>query len=516
MDSATGYTVPEFFGKAASEQRDNPFIVFKGRELSYGEVDKRSRQFAAGLQGKGLKIGSRVAVKLNNCPEFVVAWLGTAMAGLIFVPINPQYKYSETSQIFDHCKPRVFVSSSRLVDRMSERPNLTTLLVDDQDRTFEEFGAHSNGEPNAANVKPDDPLVIIYTSGTTGAPKGVVQSHKTYCLTGRAFPRWLGLRASDRLLTCLPLNHINAQAYSVMGAVGARASVAILERFSLSRFWDEAGETRSTQFNAVGAMLMMFYENSVESRTDHDVHTIYSAPTLPERVRSAVERRYDVKVVFGYGLSECTFGFIEVPTDSRREGSMGKPRSYPGFPNDVKIMDSEGKEASPSHPGEVLLRNEAVMTKYYRDAKRTKATLAGGWLHTGDIGYRDEEGYYYFVSRASDLARRKGENVYLAEIEATINSNLSVGECAAVAIPSRYSDDEIIAFVVPKARNSVSAEEIQEWCRARLAEFKVPEVFIMNSPLPRTPTFRIDKGKLRASALSSRRGDRMQGERVRS
>ena len=502
------YTVPGFFGRAVTERRDSPFIVFKGREFSYGEIDERSRLFAAGLQSEGVSAGSRIAVKLKNCPEFVVAWLGAAIAGCILVPINPQYKSAETSQILEHCKPMVYVTSSQLEDRVSERAGLTTLLVDGQNSAFEEFGAQSGGESKAAGVKPDDPLVIIYTSGTTGSPKGVVQSHRTYCLTGMAFPRWLGLGSSDRLLTCLPLNHINAQAYSVMGAVGAAASVAILERFSLSHFWDEARSTKSTEFNAVGAMLMMFYENSVESHTDHAIRVIYSAPTLPEHVRAEIERRYNVKVVFGYGLSECTFGFIERPTDPRREGSMGKPRSYPGFLNEVKVMDDGGRETGPGHPGEILLKNETVMKEYYRDAERTKATLAGGWLHTGDIGYRDEEGYYYFVSRASDLARKKGENVFLTEIEATINSNPLVKECAAVAIPSRYSDDDIIAFVFPKAKGSLSAEAIQGWCREKLAEFKVPEVFVMESPLPRTPTFRIDKGKLRAAAHSSSRGGR--------
>ncbi len=194
------------------------------------------------------------------------------------------------------------------------------------------------------SLAPSDPLMIIYTSGTTGRPKGVVQSHRTYVLTGLAFPRWLGLGSEDRLLTCLPLSHINAQAYSTMGAIGAGATLILQEKFSLSTFWDQARENEATEFNSIGAMLMLMYKHSLEPRSDHSVKIAYSAPALPEEIRREIERRFDLKVVFGYGLSESTFGFMEPMDGPRKPGSMGKIRSYPGFPNKAIVADEEDRE----------------------------------------------------------------------------------------------------------------------------------------------------------------------------
>ena len=242
---------------------------------------------------------------------------------------------------------------------------------------------------------------------------------------------------------------------------GAGATLILQEKFSLSTFWDQARENEATEFNSIGAMLMLMYKHSLEPRSDHLVKIAYSAPALPEAIRGEIERRFHLKVVFGYGLSESTFGFIEPMDGPRKPGSMGKIRSYPGFPNKAIVADEEDQELPTGSKGQILLQNAAVMNGYYRDDQRTSETLRNGFLHTGDLGYVDADGYYFFVDRSSDVIRRKGENISSSEIESVILSHPEVTECAVLGVPSELSDDEIVAFVVAKTGSNISGDDDQ-------------------------------------------------------
>lgn len=473
--------------------------MFEGREYPYSVIDLYSSRFASLLQWRGISKGSRVAVKLRNCPEFVVTWFGAAKAGCILVPINPAYKGSETNQILAHAKPKLLVTRPELVESV---PAVQDVLMLEGtpgfslDHPLEGFG-QSFVPPT---IVPEDPLVIIYTSGTTGGPKGVVQSHRTYIITGRAFPQWLGLTSSDVLSTTLPLNHINAQAYSVMGAVGAGATLVLREGFSLSRFWDELKESGATEFNAIGAMLMLMYKN-LKGTTDHRVRVCYGAPALQEDVRLALEERFRIRIIFGYGLSECTFGCIEPLEGPRRPLTLGKPRSLAGYPNEVAVMDGEGKTVPDGTVGEIVLKNAAVMNGYFGDDEKTRHVLRSEWLHTGDLGYRDRDGFLYFVDRSSETIRRRGENISSSELESVIDSHPHVAQSAVVGIPSELSDDDVVAFVVPMEGSTLSKESVLAWCEERLAGFKLPTAVFIVGSLPQTPTFRVAKAKLRAEAV---------------
>ena len=475
-------------------------LEFGKRTLTYEEVDSASGRFAKYLQDSGITKGDRVAIKLENSPEYIISWFGTAKLGAILVPINFQYKEAETSQIIDHCSPKIVLTGKNPSSSVTDVPGVFI----DEDSMKEIAVGSSAYQKN--DLVPSDPLMIIYTSGTTGRPKGVVQSHRTYVLTGLAFPRWLGLGSKDRLLTCLPLSHINAQAYSTMGAIGAAATLILQEKFSLSTFWDQARENKATEFNSVGAMLMLMYKYSPEPRFDHFVKLAYSAPALPEEIRGEIERRFHLKVVFGYGLSESTFGFIEPLDGSRKSGSMGKIRSYSGFPNKAIVADEGDRELPTGSTGQILLQNAAVMNGYYRDDQRTSDTLRNGFLHTGDLGYVDADGYYFFVDRGADFIRRKGENISSSEIESVILSHPEVTECAVLGVPSELSDDEIVTFVVAKTASKITGEEIREWCGERLARFKIPGKVFLEESLPKGVTFRTNKKELRKVALKRLKG----------
>jgi carnitine-CoA ligase len=487
------FTLPDFLQNSAKKHPQKNLIEFDSRTLTYEEVDSASDRFAKYLQDSGIIKGDRIAIKLENSPEYILSWFGAAKLGAILVPINVQYKETETNQIIDHCSPKIVLTGKNLFS--SSVPAVSV----DEDSMRAMASGSSFYEKN--NLVPSDPLMIIYTSGTTGKPKGVVQSHRTYVLTGLAFPRWLGLSSEDRLLTCLPLSHINAQAYSTMGAVGAGATLILQEKFSLSTFWDQARENKATEFNSVGAMLVLMYKHSLKPRSDHSVKIAYSAPALPVEIRGEIEQRFHLKVVFGYGLSESTFGFIEPVDGPRRPGSMGKIRSFPGFTNAAIIADEDDRELPTGSTGQILLQNAAVMNGYYRDDQRTRETLRNGFLHTGDQGFVDADGYYFFVDRSSDIIRRKGENISSSEIESVILSHPEVTECAVLGVSSELSDDEIVAFVVAKPASHISGDEIKEWCDERLARFKIPGKVFLEESLPKGATFRTNKKELRKLAL---------------
>jgi carnitine-CoA ligase len=491
-------TLPGFLSDTVRKHPQKNFIEFENRALTYQEVDSLSDQFAKFLKESGVTKGDRVAVKLANSPEFIVAWFASAKLGAVTVPINYQYKESETNQILGHCLPKIVLSTKDLFST-SPPPESRVVWMDEDSMEGMTKGGASYESPK---LDPSDPLVIIYTSGTTGSPKGVVQSHSTFVITGLSFPMWLGLTDEDRLLTCLPLSHINAQAYSTMGVIGSGATLILQQKFSLSSFWDKVRDSRATEFNAVGAMLMLMYKHTTQPRRDHYVRIAYSAPSLPEEIRNEIERRFNLRVVFGYALSESTFGFIEPISGVRKQGSMGKIRSHPQFPNRAIIADTDDAEVPIGTTGQILLQNAAVMNGYYRDGKRTAETMKNGFLHTGDLAYRDSDGYFFFVDRSSDVVRSKGENISSSEIESVIISNPEVTECAIVGMPSELSDDDIIAFVVVKSGSGINENEIKQWCRERLASFKVPAKILFKESLPKGPTFRTDKKQLKGEAMN--------------
>jgi crotonobetaine/carnitine-CoA ligase len=359
------------------------------------------------------------------------------------------------------------------------------------------------------DISPDDSMTMIYTSGTTGKPKGVVQTHRTYVLTGQSFPYWLELTSEDRLFTCLPLFHINAQAYSTLGSIGAGASLILAEKFSASGFWKQVSEHQATEFNAIGSMMLILLKQPPgDMENGHRVRLAYCAPALPEGLEREFERRFGIRVIAGYGLSECTFGSIEPLNLPRKFGSVGLPRQHPflGMINELRIANQDGTELGPGEVGEIQLRNPAIMKEYYRDPQLTAEVLRNGWLHTGDLGYRDQDGYLYFFERKQGVIRRMGENISSAEVEGVVAEHPKVLECAVIGLPSEFLEEEVKMYVVLRPGTDLPPDELLEWCENKLASFKVPRYVEFRQSLPKTETQRIAKNILRSEKLGLRVG----------
>ncbi|MBM3678851.1 MAG: ATP-dependent acyl-CoA ligase [Actinobacteria bacterium] len=490
-------------------------IRTRSGSITYAELDRDASRAAAAWQELGVGKGDRVVFMADNGPEFIVAWLGLAKIGAILVAVNTRFQAAETRYLVEHAEPRLLLASAAHAAVLREAAagagrgdallGLGTAVGDGD--FLERLGRQRDGydrEPLAA----DDVVSFIYTSGTTGRPKAVMQTHGNYVLTGQAYPTWLRLDPGATLYCCLPLFHINAQAYSTMGTIGLGGTLGLVERFSASLFWDDVRSMGAQAFNYIGAIVAILMQRRPDRcERDHSLRVAYGAPSFPVEQRRAIEERLGFTVMSGFGMSETTFGLTEEPVTDRPSASIGRPRLHPDrrITNEVRLVDDAGVDVPVGQVGELIIRNPVTMKGYFHDPERTAEALRDGWLYTGDYARRDEAGFYYYVDRKKDLVRRRGENVSSVEVELVLMEHPAVEEAAVVGVPAELTDEEILAIVVPRAGQVPDPGELAAWCADRLADFKVPRYVLVVDALPKTPTQKVEKARLRAE-LTDRSG----------
>jgi carnitine-CoA ligase len=301
-------------------------------------------------------------------------------------------------------------------------------------------------------------------------------------------------------MTSLPLFHINAPAYSVMGSLACGAGLVLLPKFSAHDFLDAARRHGATEFNAIGAMIEILMRQPARADdADTDLRVCYTGPSPTKEWQEAFEQRFGLRVVCGYAMSESPYGLIW-PRGTRPFGTLGTPRQHPalGSINEARVIDGDGVEQGVGGTGELLLRNPVVTPGYWEMPEETAATIVDGWLHTGDLVTVDVEGTYTFVARKKEVLRRRGENLSPAEVEDAILTHPDVLECAVVGVPSELSEEEVKAFVVATPGAGIDFAALREWTAARLSAFKVPRYWQQIDDLPRTPTARVAKHRLPA------------------
>ena len=500
--------VRDFLEAAVEQNRDAPLLIWDGTETSYAEVNRHVDQAARIWHDAGLEHGDRVAFMLDNAPDFIYAWLGAAKLGGILVAINTGFREDETRYLITHSESRFgLVGQPHLATfgaAAAGAPALERIFSVGPAEGLDDFtalAASANADAPRVPLAGDDVISLIYTSGTTGKPKGVMQTHRNYVLTGQAYPAWMGMERGDRIYACLPLFHINSQSYSLMGAIGAEGAIVLAPRFSARRFWDDIRRHRVNVFNFIGAMTVILSKSEPSAADrDHVVKVAYGVPALPHELRLQIEERYGMRVVSGFGMSETTFGLLEPPYGERRPGSMGKERHHPDrdVPRTVaRIVDEDGLDVPRGAVGELLLQSPALMAGYFRDPIRTAEALRGGWLYTGDMARQDTDGFFYFSDRKKDIVRRRGENVSSLEVELVLNEHPAVLESAIVGVPSELTDEDLLAVVVPRPEDERDPADLVDWCARRLAPFKVPRFVQYVRALPKTPTQKVEKHRLR-------------------
>jgi crotonobetaine/carnitine-CoA ligase len=457
-------TIPALFEAAVAAVPDKTWLLHGDASFTYAEAHARIGGAARVLADRGIGQGDLVLATARNAPEYLFAWLATAYLGAIHVAVDPRSTAAELDGLSAQVQPKLTLS----------------------DATIGSLYADPRPPDGPGPAQPGDPSVLIPTSGTTGRSKLVTQTHRAYAWAGEGFPHWMELGPDDRLMTSLPLFHVNAPAYSVLGSVAARAGLVLLPRFSASGFIEAARRYGATEFNAIGAMLEILMRRPERpDDADNPLRLVYTGPSPSQERQLAFERRFGVRIVCGYGMSETTYGTIWAH-GTRPFGTLGSPRQHPrlGHVNDARVVD-----------GELQLRNRAVMLGYWGMPEETAAVLgADGWLRTGDLVTDNGDGTYTFVGRRKEIIRRRGENVAPAEIEEALASHPDVAEAAVVGVPSELSEEEIKAFVV--AADGADLAAIRAHAAERLSRFKVPRYVERVDALPYTPTGRVAKHRL--------------------
>jgi crotonobetaine/carnitine-CoA ligase len=487
-------TVAQLLSGAATARPDDLYLLFGDDSYTLGTTAGRAGGIAANLRALGIGRGDRVVVVLGNEPSFLFALFALAAIGAILVPVNPAATAAELAAALGEADPALVVCTRERFADLREAAGDGAEVVAVEELTDQ--GPYPSDDSGATS---DDVAVMFLTSGTTGAPKLVMQSHRALVLAAEGFPWWLGLQASDRLMTALPLWHINALVYSALGSLDAGAGFVLLPKFSASHFWGQARAYGATQFNVVGAMLEILARRPPSDDDTNPARLCYTALAPATRERHLeIERRFDLTLVAGYGLSECPYGTIWPLDGPRPYGSMGRLKQHPelGVISQARLVSDDGADVPAGTPGELLLRNPAVMTGYFNRPAETAAALRDGWLHTGDLVRLDAGGTYHFVARKKEVIRRRGENVTPGEIEAALESHPAVAEAVVIAVPSDLGEDDIKAFVTGTPGTSPDLEELRDRLGERMAPYKLPRYLEVVDEFPRTPTGRVARRSL--------------------
>jgi crotonobetaine/carnitine-CoA ligase len=501
------YSLRDLVESRAERERDRPLIWFDGVESSWAEVQRRAAGAAAALAAQGVKHGDRIAIMARNSPDHLILLLALGRLGAIMVPVNPEFGAEETRFVLDHADVGGVLASAETIGtvraavaEMNPKPWLVSLDgADAETPAFADLIAAGRGLPVPNAGKADDAVIIIFTSGSTGFPKAVLHSQRNFLTAGEAFISRVRLQETDRLMIVLPMYHINAVFYSVAGTLAAGASMAIVPKFSASRFWEVAVDSGATEANVIEAMGAILKERQrSEFRPEHRIRAIYGV--RPWLIETFNKEFHVPTCVGGYGMSEIP-GVISTPLDRpNAPGSMGVVGSHPDPARpwaECRVVDDDGRDLGDDQVGELLVRTPIVMKGYFRDPEQTDAAFVDGWFRTGDLVRRDKDGFYTFVSRKKDIIRRRGENISGAEIDRIVMEHPGVEQVAAIAVPAALGEDDILVAVVKRQGAMVEASEIADWCAERLAPMKVPRYVAFLDRLPYTPTSKINKNALR-------------------
>jgi long-chain acyl-CoA synthetase len=496
--------------EAFERRGDYEALLFEGRWYRSGELLERSRRLAGGLRELRIEPGDRVAVSMANCPEVTVAYQAVWRAGAVVTPAVFLLSPEDLRHVIADSQARAVITTPEFLDKVRE-----AVAGLEHVRHVISTGPGGEGalawgdleacEPVSIVARSDDELaVLLYTGGTTGRAKGVMLSHANLWFTGQAVQRASHVDGVTRGLLTLPLSHSYGILVTVGGMHSPEAPVTVLLRWFDARvFLEMVQEHRLHTAAVVPSMIQLLLAEPLE---EFDLSTLCylgcgAAPLAPELVQELQRRVPNVSVREGYGLTETAALISTNPAGREKPGSVGVP--IPGA--EVRILDDAGRSLPAGEAGEVCVRSPAVMQGYWRaggrDPELTADAIRDGWLHTGDIGYLDEDGYLFIVDRKKDLIIRGGFNVYPRDVEDALLEHPSVVGAGVVGRPDARRGEEVVAFVSLSAPDAVSADELVEWARAKIGGYKYPrEVHIVDA-LPLTAIGKLDRKALRARLL---------------
>jgi acyl-CoA synthetase (AMP-forming)/AMP-acid ligase II len=513
-DIRDGTTIAAAFAAAVADHADRPFLAVPanaerdylpaGAEITYREAGARVAALAAVYRQAGYGLGHRVAMLLENRPDFVLHKLALNGIGACCVPINPDLQPAEIQYLLEHSEPDLaLVLASRdgqmqqALARSAHRPPVAQL---------EDFGVTAPAAARRPAVPgapaPETPASILYTSGTTGRPKGCILSHGYEVASGERYASLGGLAAlrtgRDRIYNPLPLYHVNSGVLSLMGAILTGSCQIQPDRFHPQRWWREVAETQATVVHYLGVVAAMLMGQP--PRDDDRAHVVRFGigAGIEPQLHRAFEARFGFPMIEVWGMTEM----VRIPADSvepRQVGTRAFGRAFPGL--EARVVDDTDVPVADGEPGELVVRHSAATPRrgffsgYLKDDTATETAWHGGWFHTGDVVRRDADGMLHFVDRKKNIIRRSGENIAAAEVEAVLLTHPDVRQAAVMAVKDALREEEVLACVVLEQPNPPEdiAETLVQYCLERLAYYKAPGWIHVMERLPTTGTQKIQK-----------------------
>lgn len=523
---AAGYRVDELprtlhalLEERAAGRPDHPFLMADDRTWTFAELDAHADRIAQALWRRGVRPGHRVLVMMGGCGTYLALWFAVSKLGAVEVPVNGAYRGAMLRHVLE---------TAPVVAAVVEAPlrgvflDAAAGLVDAADVIDPLAFAHDalddlglTAEYRAAvRTGPGDPAGVIFTSGTTGPSKGVVMSHRHQMSFGLFFAEIAGFRADDTAYNYLPFFHIAAK-FVALGAMLQGGRMLLRPVFSLSRFWDDVRAYGATVCVAVGGLCHLL--NSQPERpddADNPLRLIYAVP-VPWEFKDRFERRFGLRLVEAYGGTESNLVVHSRLDEDTPRGSCGRASEH----FEVTIRDDDGYEAPRGQAGEVCVRPRhphTMMTGYLGLPEKTLEVMAGYWFHTGDRAHMDADGYVFFLDRMKDAIRRRGENISSYEVEIELLAHPAVREAAAVAVPSEHGEDEVMAVLSLLPGAGLDPADLIAFLQPRLPHFMIPRYVQILPDLPKTPTQKAEKHRLRAAGITPDTWDRVAaGIRIR-
>ena len=512
-------SVAEVITIRAGEIPNRAHVLFYNEKITYRQTNERGNRVANYLKAQGIKKGDVVSLLILNSPEIYYVMFGTQKLGAIAGLINYMLQGPEIAYLLDDSRPKIVFVGSEFMETFAKgyemarhKPKVVEVA------TGMDHGSNISrdqlafilenypGDEALVPQQPKDPCLLLYSSGTTGRPKGILLTNEGHLSISKAMASTGIVQGEDVMLILLPMFHVNPISVFTNSMTYCGQTLCIRKAFSPSDFWPSVLDYGVTIVMGVPAMYSYIFHVVEAASIDRSRlklrFAVCGAAPLPVELIRGFKEKFNVEIIEGYGLSEGTGVTTVNPLlGQRKPGSIGLALPF----QDVGIQDDHNRELPAGETGEICIRGDAVMGGYLNNPEATRETIIDGWLHTGDMGYMDEEGYIYVVDRKKDMINRGGENIYPREIEIALEGHPNIREVAVVGVPDEALGERVKAFVIPKEAASLTEQELQEYLKGRLAKYKIPEFVEFVQDLPRNATGKILKKEIRQAECARRK-----------
>ncbi len=499
----------------AKDKPDHPLFVFTdGAQWSFKDTLKRTQRAAAGLRQLGVKQGDHVLCWMPNTPEAILTWFGANYLGAVFVPVNTAYRGGLLQHVLTLAQAEVLVVHASLMDRLADVDTGTIkhiIVVGGApvslkgDYKFYDASAlqpDATAEPEQP-VEPWHPIYVMFTSGTTGPSKAVVSAYiQVWSGATMALPYF---KEEDRLLVNLPLFHVTGVG-SVMDRLTKGGTCVVHEGFKTDAFWDVIRQYNITGCCLIGAMTRFLLKQPPSPRDkDHPLRNVTTVPWNQDSL--IVAERYGLNMYTAFNMTEIATPIAQDVPNPPQFGTCGRLRGG----QEARVVDVNDNEVPVGEVGELVVRTSRpweITTSYFRNPEATAAVWRNGWFHTGDTFRKDADGYFYFVDRQKDAIRRRGENISSFEVESEAAAHTSIADVAVIPVPSEFGEDEVMLVVAPIPGKTIDQVELLRFLEPRMAHFMLPRYIRVMDALPKTPTAKVEKHRLRTEGITPDTWDR--------